>query len=275
MGAVSVAAGGGIIRARFGDTEVSAIATALDSNVSQHTDKRLRRFRLVFRSYEAEQKKAIEDAARAGTRVHLGPDEGGENATWILGDHSSSFRVDEPVVTYSWTITEEERLQIDRLEIGEMSFGPHRYEEEFDGSGTLMIHAYLRVSGDGWKRLKAMPLYFPVVRHGINETPREMRFGEVLWSSTDNADSYKLRVVLVDHHYDELHPNSHGLLDPFRTNAEFLLAETSLLTERLLEALISKGVFDRAQVASMRKEVEDSMLNKRWDFRRVQDADEW
>jgi len=275
MGAAIVAAGGGITRAKFGNTEVSAIATALDSNVSQHTDKRLRCFRLVFRSYEAEQKKAIEDAAQAGTRVHLGPDEGGENATWILGDHSSSFRPDEPVVTYSWTIAEEEHLQIDRLEIGEMPFSPHRYAEEFGGSDILTINAHLRVSMDEWKRLRALSRYFSVVRWGINETPRKMRFGQVLWSSTDDADSYKLRVVLVDHHYDELHPNSHGFLDPFRTNTEILLTETSLLTDQLLEALISKGILDRAQIDSMRKVAKERIPDKALDFDRVRDVDEW
>jgi hypothetical protein len=206
--------------------------------------------------------------------VHLDSDERSEDA-WILGDHSSSYQDDEPVVTYVWTIAEEERLQIDRLEIGDSSFRPYRYEEEFDGSDVLTINAHLRVSTDEWKTLRAMSHYFSVVRRGINETPRKMRFGQVLWSTTDVADSYKLRVVLVDQHYDELRPKSHGFLEPFVSNTEILSAENSLLTEQLLEALISKGVFDRTEIDSMREVAEKSVPNKRLDFDRVSDVDEW
>jgi hypothetical protein len=275
MVAASVAAGGGIVRAKFGNTEVSAIATALDSNVSQHTGKRLRRFRLVFRAYETKQKESIKDAAHSGTRVHLGPDGGSEETTWILDDHSYNYRDDEPMVTYSWTIAEEEHLQIDHLAIGDASFRPYRYEEEFDGSDTLTIYAHMRVSTDEWKALRAMSPYFSVVRRGINETPRKMRFGWVLWSTTEDADSFNLRVVLVDQHRDELHPKSHGFLEPFRSNSEILSAENFALTERLLEALISKGVFDRAEIDSLREEAEKDIPNRRLDFDRVPDVDEW
>jgi hypothetical protein len=276
MGAASVvAAGGFIIPAKFGKTEVSAIATELESSVSQHTGNRLRRFRLVFRAYEPEQKKAIEDSAHSGTRVHLGPDEETDESKWILGDHSYHYRDDEPLVTYIWTIAEEEHFRIDRLEIDEMSFCPHRYEEQFDGPNTLRIDAYLRVSADEWKRLQALSRYFRVVRHGINETPSEMRLGQVLWSSTDDVNLYKLRVVLVDRRYDELHPDSHGFLDPFQANTEILLAESSLLTDQLLEALISKGVLSRTEIDIMRKTAKEKIPEKRREFDRVGNVDEW
>ena len=275
MGAASVAAGGGITRAKFDNTEISAIVSELEPSVSRHSGKQLRRLRLVFRAYEAEAKKSIEGAASDGLHVHLGPDEGGDNTIWILGKHSSSFRNDEPMVTYVWTIAEGEHLEIDHLVIGEASFRPYRYEEEFDGSDILTINAHLTVSTDDWKALRAMSGYFLVVRTGINETPRKMRFGEVLWSTTDDAASYKLRVVLVDEHYDELSPKSHGFFEPFRRNIEVLSSENSLLTDRLMEALIAKGVFDRAEIDSLRAEAAKSIPDKRLEFDRVSDVDEW
>jgi hypothetical protein len=86
MGAASAVVDGGITRAKFDNTEVSAIVNELEPSVSRHTGKQLRRLRLVFRSYEPEAKKSIEDAAHAGLRLHLGPDQSGDTTIWILGD---------------------------------------------------------------------------------------------------------------------------------------------------------------------------------------------
>ena len=106
--------------------------------------------------------------------------------------------------------------------MGTLSAIPYSYQEEFNASGSLTIETYLKLSETEMRNFRALPLYFPVVRVGINETPRDMRLGQVLWS--EHEDNYKLKIFLVDQARDLANPKDHGLFEPTMTNVQMTVS---------------------------------------------------
>ena len=73
----------------------------------------------------------------------------------------------------------------------------------------------VELSQDEEERLHALPKYFEVIRKGINENPRSMRFGQLLWAK--KGEKSRIQLFLVDTAYDE-QKNGHGLDEPRSTN---------------------------------------------------------
>lgn len=117
-----------------------------------------------------------------------------------------------------------------------------------------------------------MPIYFSVVRKGVNDKPREMRFGKVLWSKKD--DKYRERIVLFDKAVDE-GGLQRGWLEPEATNVAASLAATRLRLSALLDKLVAKGVLTTEESEQVRTVDDDRFERELRERYRVNDVDEW
>jgi hypothetical protein len=243
-----------------------------DFYISQSTDKKLGRLRVQFEANDG-QTRAAEDFIN--TKQTVETNSGTDTATrWRIGNHSNSYSNNSPRTTFTWELLQVEDLTIDKLLIEGWELNPYKYSEEFEGKGVLTIHARVELLNDEQERLRKLPLYFQVVRRGINDTGREMRLGQLLWSKKEPEDKYRMSLILVDRAYDSS-GLKHGMFEPRFGNVAENAALVRLRLAALLDKLVEKGVLSGDEVKAIRV-VDDERLNTELrEIDRVNDLDEW
>jgi hypothetical protein len=166
---------------------------------------------------------------------------------WKLsGNSGSSFRSGSSRVLHHWELLQVEDLNIENLVIADLQLTPYTYSEEFSSDGVLAIEARVSVTEAQEKRireLEAPKIYFPVIRQGINNEPREMRFGKLFWSQ--HGSTYKMDLFLVDKAADD---NERPDLSRIEfNNLSYLTAEHGLQTSKLVELLLAKKVITETE----------------------------
>ncbi|HEV2131753.1 MAG TPA: hypothetical protein VGR27_11650 [Longimicrobiaceae bacterium] len=173
---------------------------------------------------------------------------------------------------YSLILREEEELSLQALLVGGIELHPYEYREEFSEAGELTIWAKLVGSKQSVLRLRALLKthpFFPVIRRGIHDEPREMRFGVAEWS--EHQGQIKFRMVLVDRDAD---PTQHPEL--LRIEAANQRAGTAFymnFVERLAELLERRGVLPAAEIEAAREAAREELWQGRHEFWRVPDVD--
>jgi hypothetical protein len=117
-----------------------------------------------------------------------------------------------------------------------------------------------------------MPDYLQVVRKGIQDEPRTMRFGPCLWSP--HGDNFRIGLRLIDKKYDEK-DRSHGFNEPRESNVTARTIRTSMELRGLLDLLIAKGVLSQADVDQIQNLDKTQVNREVWTRDYVQDLDEW
>lgn len=261
------------IQLKAGDLTITSELVERDFYVSRSTDKRLARVRVQFETEQDDEKDSVEEFISTGKPVETDP--GTETARrWGIGEHSTHYSNNSPSTTFMWELLQIEELKIDRLVIDGSELSPYKYNEEFDGKGVLTIYARVELTEADELRLQKLPMYFQIVRKGINDAPREMRFGQTLWSKKENDDKCRMRLVLVDKALDE-HGLHRGFTEPQFGNVATTAALTRLRLSALLEKLVAKGVLSGAEEKEIRVVDKDSIDREIRENDRVDDLDEW
>jgi hypothetical protein len=167
-----------------------------------------------------------------------------------------------------------EDLQATQLVIDGWALTPYKYKEEIDDE-ALIVQARVQLSAEEYKRLFELPTYFSVVRKGIDDEPREMRFGQCLWSESD--DKYKIQLYLVEKRLDDSKRGlGHSFLEPQSSNDAGRIVRSAILLDRLIDSLIHKGVLSAEESEKLRQIDDELQVDLEMAKRnRVSDLDKW
>jgi hypothetical protein len=179
----------GNVRLKVGDHTVTAELLSQSANVSRHTGKELFQLEVQFKAHAA-QRESIQDAL-SGKGILLSADgDASKDVTVLLYEKQYSYTEGKPMQNHIWTLTQEEELKLDSLQVADIDLQPYWSVERFDGD-ALIITARVEVDAATEQALRNLPQYFPVIRKGISDELRTMRFGQILWSSVDE-EGFKL-----------------------------------------------------------------------------------
>jgi hypothetical protein len=172
---------------------------------------------------------------------------------------------------YTLILQEEEELLLQELVIGDVRLFPYEYREVFTGD-ELTIQAKLVGTKSEILRLRALLKHhssFPVVRRGISEEPREMRFGVAEWSEHDAR--IKVRVILVDRSTVlSDHPELSRIDEQNSRSAAMFYMNFAEGLAALLEA---KGILSAQEIEGVRAMARDTLWQARREFWRVPNVD--
>ena len=142
---------------------------------------------------------------------------------------------------------EVELLQPRTLQIAHLTISPYRYEEKTRIGGALQITARVQLPLPQFEEFARMgpEQDLPVVRQGVDGTPRQMRLGLAPWSQ--HGDVVKYEVNLIDRTYfsaQAMGPQAMGQRDMSWqfANLRLHLAFMSEEQDALLDLLVNKGV---------------------------------
>ncbi len=260
------------IELKAGDLTITPELLEKGFYVSRSTEKRLGRLRVQFETGNDDEKQSVDDFI--STRQPMETDSGTDTARrWRIGEHFTSYSDNSPMTKFTWELLQIEDLKIEKLVIDGWELSPYKYSEEFD-SKVLTIHARVELTEADEGRLHKLPMYFQVVRKGINDEAREMRFGQMLWSKKENDDKYRVGLLLVDKALDE-HGSRHGLFEPQFGNLVATAAAARLGVAGLIEKLVAKGVLSSEEAEVIRALDKDSLRKELRENDRVDDLDEW
>jgi hypothetical protein len=260
-----------LVQLKAGELPITAELLEREVLASQSTGKELIRLQVRFESENDDDTVAVEDFINSEQFVQTDADNPSKERRWKIGQHSNSYREGAPETTFSWELFEVEDIKISKLVIAGSEYTPYKYSEEFDNKGRLTIEARVELTEVQESKTRKLKPYFQVVRKGVNDTPREMRFGQMVWSKKD--DRYRMNLLLVDKAYDE--PASRGFFQPQFSNIEDSVAISLVGLRSLLDKLVDKGVLSAAERDAI-SDVEKTERDKEiWEFDRVADLDEW
>jgi hypothetical protein len=231
---------------QIGDYKINADIRDREIFPSKHTGANLIRQTITFSVQGSAQNESIlellKESKKSGV-TSLSP--AGDTVTWKIGNTKWSYTDGRPdaytAYWHTWELEEKENLSIERLVIDDIEYSPYSYNEEFDGD-TLVINSRVKLSIQDTVALRTQMKdkdYFSVIRRGINDEPRAMRFGRCLWSQ--QGDEIKYELILVDKAYDAEH-RPLEINEPALSNIKFMLAETSTAFAELLSVLKEKEV---------------------------------
>lgn len=166
---------------------------------------------------------------------------------------------------------------MESLEIGGLKLEPYAYAEKFENNCLLIDEVKVAVHGTAEAELRHMAEtadYYPVARIGIDSKPREMRFGQILWSEHEGETKFKFG--LVEKCYDESKPSPWSqLLEPQFSNMVKIVSQDSELIKELLVVLDKRGILKPGDVEKIKTKSQESAGNSRRLFGRVENVDEW
>lgn len=193
---------------------------------------------------------------------------------WRVGENSTSYSDSTPLTTFSWELLQIEELKIETLAVGELELRPYKYHEDFGYKDVLTIFARVELTEPEEEQLHKQPVYFQVVRKGVNDVPREMRFGQMLWSKKEGDEKRRVQLILVDKAFDDDGPHR-GFMEPQFGNVAATAAAVRTSVSALLDKLVTKGVLSDEEAALIRVVGKESIRKELWENDRVDDLDEW
>lgn len=174
---------------------------------------------------------------------------------------------------HSLELEEIEELEVSSLALGGFSVQPYLYEERFDGD-ALIIEANVLLSDKQYMELKELmkgSRYFPVIRHGISNESKEMRFGLMRWSKHDEGIKHEL--LLVEKSYDEANKRFGGLYEPQMSNIQHMVAECTELLDELLTTLVNKSLLSKEEEDNIRIKAATRIWERKRELFLVDDID--
>ena len=267
----------------LGGIQVPATIEQAETFRSPHTGRDLRRLRVRFVIEDETTNDRVVDALQAHQAVTL-PTGAGQRTAFEPGKHSWSYSngiTSHTSYDHQVELTEQEQLQPSAVALDQIEITPYAYEERFDDDTGIVIDLKTRVDSTTHATLQAMvlqdaesyPSYFPVVRKGLQETPRMMRFGKCTWSAHD--PEFKHNLVLVEQVLDERGPDPFALLlnYPEERRTRQVAAKAHAFVTELLRVLEAKGVLDPDDVQQLNAAAEQNRKELAREFFRMDDID--
>jgi hypothetical protein len=199
-------------------------------------------------------------------------DEEDHRKKWKISNSSYTYSNDSGPYRHTLELTEQEVLSIEKLVINGLSFQPYFYKESID-EDSLIIDARILLTPEeyeNFKKIRYGELYFPVVRVGISEQEKEMRFGQGLWSQNDGK--IKQHICLVERSYDITHKKRVGLY-PEIPNIMEMLEDNIEIMDNLLNILSQKNVLTDSELQQVKEISTEKVRERRLLFYRIDDID--
>ncbi len=196
----------------------------------------------------------------------------------VAGEQGGRWRVSwnsygetDGVHTYGLILREAEELSLEALVLDTIELHPYEYREQVIEDGLTILAKMVGTHADVTRinRLIRTRTSFPVVRRGIQNTPREMRLGVAEWSEYE--DRIKFRLVLVDHEISEGVRAELGRIQ--EQNNRAALGYYANLVDRLADLLVERGAITRAELDGMREAARAQPGVARHEFWHVSDVD--
>lgn len=247
---------------------------------SKHTGAELKRVKIevVAQTLQAHRLLLLKIRHAENDGISSTDDVGNITGKWRVAHSSFCCLGDEHDQEYfhEIQIEEAEELKLTGLSINGIVLYPYIYEEEFD-CDDLNIKSRVMVSPeqDAWLRMLMKEKdYFQVVRHGISDQLREMRFSNtILWSKHGNK--FKYEIILVDKSYDERDRPLARLFQPQMSRMQSAVAAQAEMVEAMLEAMVTRKYLTEGDVTEMRKKASERVWDRKREFFEVRDIDEF
>lgn len=243
---------------------------------SKHSSRELQRFKVeVMVSGEEDNQKILSLIEIAKQEGCTSVDENDENnilKLWKIKGNSYSYNNNSPFYTHNLEIEEVELLEVSSLEVGEIVFEPYFFEEYFLND-LLNVRAKTIINKQQQSLIIDMiNREIPVIRHGIDEHPRQMILSLGLWSETDANIKHEIILMDVDTS-NNLNKNRMGEEFRLLVKASFQAAENQALLDLLLSTLINKNILSEEEVSKLRDDASEQLINKLYNFYKVEDID--
>lgn len=266
------------MKVRMADWDRQVHVTSERSSTSVSTGRALRQFDAEITFETPRDDDVIEKLRDEDVTVTAIMDDGSEiscAAKLVL----SSYIEGDPRRHYSLKLEEVEPLNLDSLEIHGELVDPDEYRED-NRDGALFCTVKARVSvatlDRFWARRGAEDdRYFDVIRHGITEKPRRMRFGQILWQRLDDFDAeVRTLFYLVEKVSDD--DSDHLMIeDPGARGARLATARNDIILDRLLHLLVDRSIVTAEVVEQIQQMASDEVWQRQKDYYRVSDLEDW
>jgi hypothetical protein len=175
-------------------------------------------------------------------------------------------------------VEQAETVIPDEIILDGLTLRPYKYEERTEDGG-IVIDARVAVDETGRqeveKRLRADDRdpgrYFDVVRKGVQDTPRQMRFGRCRWS--EHGDETKYDLILVERSVDGNKPEPFPEFYPEIPNMRRAIALTGNLVAELLDTLVESGSLSVEQRSGVEARAEAALWARHWALFKLDDID--
>jgi hypothetical protein len=267
------------VQLRFGDHELGLPLEDASSTPSVSTGRQLVTGSVSFSAPKGTLSPLVEGLLKdaASGSVPLAGAIEGTPRKFKVGPWSSTTHDGAANVEYRVELHEVEEVTTPTLLIvNGIDTQPHHYEERIQENG-ISISCRVKVSPEVAEQLWQMwisgepPNYFPVVRQGISDEPRQMRFGRCTWS--EHEDGVKYELVLVDRTVDESGEPFRGFNEPELSNVMSMAASTTALVAALLDELGATALLTDEQIARVREKAQEGYSRRAREFFRVNDVD--
>ncbi len=227
----------------IGEHEVKAEVEKRQKFESKHSGKTLEKLKIHFQVYNR----------RKVPETIFSKD---DDRKWAVAHSSYYYTEGNPVIRYIFEIEEVEELNIKELQLDGLSINPYDYYEEIDGikGDSLIIKARATLSLDLWKKLQELYHkyeYFKVLRKGISNEKKKMRFERVIWSKEEN--SVNCIFSIYEHVYDEFKLYSHVKPEMEMLKKDSIKNQNQI--NFLIELLLEKKILDD-------KDIENILISK-------------
>lgn len=245
---------------------------------SKHTGRELKciQVRLVEKEKRVHEK--LLEILKAGREECIDSTDGKGKVLnkWKVKNNSYSYSEGSYASNYHHSIEleEMEKLEVTSLKVGGLELHPYFYKEKFD-EDALIIEAKVVLSKSQYsdfREIMKKTRYFPVIRHGITEEPREMRFGVTRWSEHEHG--VKHEILLIDKSYDDLKRGFGGFFDPEMSHMQDMIAIDTEILEELISALTNKDLLSIEEVDNIRARASERTRDRKREFYRMKDIDE-
>jgi hypothetical protein len=194
---------------------------------------------------------------------------------WKCINDSYYYRSGYPKYRHTVEFEEMEELNLDSLTLnGTVELNPYDYSERFS-EDALVIDAKVKLAIEKESSLLGLMKarkYFSVIRSGISNEVKEMRFGLVLWSKHDDGDKYHLH--LVERCYDD-NEKPMRLFEPMMSNMQNAICENSVILKDLLDLLSRKGIISKGEIEAIHTNVSAQIFEEDRKMYLVRDIDTW
>lgn len=258
---------------RIGESTVKVEPENFQYEVSKHTGEKLEKFsfELNIDGYLSELLDSLKNEV-----YQINGDNNKILKKYKVTNKSYSYtgnnQSNNTIYNFDIELTEVEDLNIESLIIAGVETYPYVYSEKYDGD-SLIINAKIKTPYEQLKKIKEKTDgkdYFEVIRKGINEETKMMRFGKVIWSKHENFAKQDL--VLVEKNYDD-NNRKEGFNYPEIGNMMETLAYTNIFIKEISNLLVSKGVLSNEEIKELESKINDRASEKIGEFYLVKDID--
>lgn len=259
---------------RFGDTSGEVEVDDRGTIVSPHTGRTLEQLDVDIDAV-GDGVAAIESVLKSKPPLATDVETGKQ---YTVRMRSKSSYGDSHTWTYDLELTEYEVIEVTALQIGDLTIKPYHYEERVDDD-VITITARVQLDSDAVEQLEDLITteprpYFPVVRHGLQDEPRPMRFGACYWSK--QAEGRKYSLVLVDQAWDDDPRRQVHIFDPEIPRMMEAIASLQTTVECLVQRLEDTASLSAEEAAELRSQLHSVPTRRQLrQFHRCQDVDDY